>query len=409
MSRSPAKHDFIMAGAVATAVFSIDTPLPSGAYVDLPIEALALTGLACLPFVMHRNWLVTAYLTSVLASAVLAGTTLSGLRYVAVATWGFFLLPQMLRRCQNPAGTLRRSLVGCGVALAIWILLNPWNQTGRIDLEHGLPFTGSKLSAGFVLSIALCAALCRRSGLHAAWQWLVPGLLGVTILLLEARAPIFSLGFAVAVLAWRLRDARVLQVAAVVAVLLMGFQWITDQDGRYFERIRQRYVEINPFQNDSFEGRLDSWETYWSTAARYPWGMGYERSIHEFSVGREAGRTGRVAGAHSEFLKLLVEVGWLPFAMFVWLNGRAMWRAVAPRRRAPADALGLLLAVTFAAMLPQLAVNNEIQQPEVGVLYWFMLGNLLQTAQADAKQPARRPLRKSRFNSRMTSYGGTSW
>jgi O-antigen ligase len=178
-----------------------------------------------------------------------------------------------------------------------------------------------------------------------------------------------------------MRDWRIAGLVVVVVMMVTGFQWLTSQDGLHFERIRHRYLEIDPFENDSFDGRLSSWESYWEVSRSHPFGVGYDRSLYEFSEGNHAGMTRHVAGAHSEFLKLLVELGWLPFAMFAWLNARALWLTIKPSPNRDIEPLQLGITVMFAAVVSQLCTNNEMQQPEVAVFYWFLLGNLLSPAQ----------------------------
>jgi hypothetical protein len=375
----------LLAVCIAAIVFSIDvaigdTGAGSRRYLDVPIEVLALLGLASLPFCWSRDWLLSLLLVCVLGSSLLAGTFLSGFRYVAIASFGFFLLPTLYEKCRWKESLFANTMRITAVCLGVAVLLNPFNPNGRYDLWHAYPFTGSKLSAGMVFSVAICVCLTRFGKQGAKARAINVGMLIgflCMIFFLEARAPIFSLALAFALFAYRRNMTSFVVSALVGALLLAGSSFFLDKSSMRYQRVHDRYVETKAFDNDSFHGRVRSWQNYLSAAKYYPLGMGFERSLREFEFGRESHRDMFVYGAHSEFLKLLVELGWGPFFLFLVLNIRTLSCCV----RAPVckeqESLHLILSMMFVTILPQLLANNEMQQPEVSLFYWFAMGTLL--------------------------------
>lgn len=364
---------------LAAAVFSLDLQIGQRMFIDTPVEFLAPLSLIALPFLWRRGPLVIVFLGCVAFSAFRAGTVLSGARYVALTFFGYFLLPYLLEKCPRKEVVLVKIFRAIGIALALWVLFNPWAPDGRYDLDHAYPFTGSKLSAGLVFSVAICVNLpwlVKPTGRLYCGVLMV--IFGCTILLLESRAPLFSLALAVALFAWRRRTRILPAVAILGALLLITAEWAAQQqESELYQRVYARYVETDAFQSVSFQGRVMSWRNYLEASLSYPFGLGFEKSLLEFDAGRESWRDMLVAGAHSEFLKLLVELGWGPFLLLVFLNGKALVQCLRWKHEGREESLHLMLSMMFVALLPQLVVNNEMQHPEVSVLYWFTLGSLL--------------------------------
>ncbi len=265
------------------------------------------------------------------------------------------------------------------------VLLNPYNLNGRYDLWHAYPFTGSKLTTGLVFSLAACTSLSALIKTGAKRCLFDIGVLIwslALILLLESRAPLFSLLGAFALLCYR-KSLKGLFVAAILGAFVWGgLAFVIDEDSAAFIRVHERYIQTDPFDNDSFQGRVASWTNYASAALRYPLGVGFERSLYEFEFGRESYRPMPACGAHSEFLKLLVELGWGPFLFLCFLNWRALVSCAKECRVAEHESLHMVVSMLLLTLIPQLLVNNEMQHPEVSIFYWFAIGVLLRLEQS---------------------------
>ncbi len=379
---------------IVAIVFSTDMALgdagiDTGRYLDLPIEALAILGLSALPLFWSRHWLLSLLLMCVLGSALFSGTFLSGLRYVAIASFGAYLLPTLYEKCAWKESVFATTIQVIALVLGVVVLLNPYNSSGRYDLWHAYPFTGSKLTAGLVFSVAICVSLTQMTRSRGKARAFNVGVLIWSlclILLLESRAPLFSLAGALALFAYR-KNLRGLPVLVVTGVVLLGlFATVVDKDSNAYRRVQQRYIETDPFDNASFRGRVASWQNYAAVARDCPFGVGFERSMYEFEFGRESHRQMSACGAHSEFLKLLVELGWAPFLVLCMLNVRALSSCVRPRVSAEREPLHMMFSMMLVTLLPQLLVNNEMQHPEVGILYWFAMGTLLRLDQTSSKR-----------------------
>ncbi len=377
---------------VAT-VFSIDMALGdaginSARYLDLPVEALAILGLSALPLYWTRNWLLSLLMICVLGLALISGTLHSGVRFVAIASFGAFLLPAMYEKCRWKESVFADTIQVMALALGVMVLLNPYNSSGRYDIWHAYPFTGSKLTAGLVFSMTICVSLTQLTKSRAKARAFNVGVLIWSlclILLLESRAPLFSLAGALALFAYR-KNLKGLPALIVVGGLLLGlFGAVVDKDSAAYRRVHERYIETNPFDNASFRGRVVSWQNYASAARDYPFGVGFERSMFEFESGRESYRQMHACGAHSEFLKLLVELGWGPFLVLCILNFRAVVCCVKAPGVAEHGSLHLMLSMMIITLLPQLLVNNEMQHPEVSIFYWFAMGCLLRLSGATGR------------------------
>jgi hypothetical protein len=363
---------FLVCSAVA-AVLSIDTRLPGLGYADLPIELIAAASLLLFPKYAKNSYLACGFYIAILFSALVSGTLLAGIRYCTIGIFGFFVLAGEENKTDDTFRIFSQMLKISGILLAIWILINPYNSFSRFDLNHALPFTGSKLSAGFVVSLGYITFLYQiqtSKGWHRFFNIFAAIFLGVMLLALEARAATFASLAATLFLLLLNNPTKYLIAGATATPIGWIFFEYFIKDTAIGDRIQARFFTNNPFEHHSFQARVHSWEHYINAAYETPFGVGFEQAHKVFGTGRLSTLQMEVGGAHSEFLKLLVEMGWLPFLLFISLHAIAIIKLLTSKK----SDLKILSLLTILTASLQIAVNNEMQQPEVSVLYWLVLG-----------------------------------
>lgn len=260
---------------------------------------------------------------------VWADDLLAGAQEAAILATGWLALGLCRRRLA--ADTLLWSLVSVGCAMAaadllLYALDFQFVQSRSGDLA-GL--VDSKNHASFLSAMTLCAlfGLWRRgqTSLLAAAVWALPLL--TRLWLGNSEAAIGVVTLAPTVQLWLAARGRHRLLHQAVVVLATGLAALA-----MFAIASQ---ESDESASDGLAGRLPLWGAVWEEAAERPlhgWGPGVWRSPEirpaqtAVAAARENFGVQAVTYAHSTYLDILLQTGWIGLVMFVAAMGQLLLR-----------------------------------------------------------------------------------
>jgi hypothetical protein len=371
-------------------VFSVSTQISYAHYLEIPIQVLCpIIIFFYITRVNFKDYLVLIFFTNILLSALYCDNLLAGLRYLSYGLLGYFVMPKLVKDDDSIFRAKFNIFLITVLPLIAVITVNILYQ--KVPYEaHALPFTGSCLTAGYILSVLACILFfCGYTITHYA----VSLLCIVFILILNARAPIYGLVIYFIIgmfqMGHQFISKHIKYVVLLCALILATNLAFKD----LYESIYRRYVQTSIMNDESVEGRLISWRIYLKRTLNYPFGLGFDKSYFEFYNGREQNNeqlitsTQIVTGAHCEFIKILLEIGWFGCLVFILINVRAFKHALAALASKRSSGMLKAMGAAYIVVLPQIIVNNELQQPEVGIIYWFILGYLRTYGSSAVKTP----------------------
>ena len=253
--------------------------------------------------------------------------------------------------------------------------------------EMGHPFTPEHGTYGVFLTFALAALLALTlSSRSTLGRWLgfgSAGLITLAIILSLARAAFLGLAVVFATALWYLMRAgrartalAVIVLTGMVAVGVARFR-ASEFVGLYATSIAQ------PGELSNLE-RISRWLAAWNMVRAHPLlGIGYgtyEDTYFSYRVLtlRTADRFERW-GVHSEYFRILAEMGWLGFAALVAFLAVVMRQGgVAIRRaRSPADrSMSIGVLAGFASYLINGIFNYYGESDKIMIPLWFFAATI---------------------------------
>lgn len=258
-----------------------------------------------------------------------ANDLVAGLQEAAILATGWLALGFCRRRLATDRLLWSVLAVGCAMAIADLLLFSLGFQFVRSDPGDLAGLVASKNHASFLAAMSLCAlfALWRRgeTGLAVGLVWATPLLL--RLWLGNSEAAIGVIAFALPVQLWLSASGRhrVLQRSLVLlatGVVAVAMVIIASQ-------------ENGESASDGLDGRLPLWAAVWEETTENPvhgWGPGVWRSPEErparTAVAAVRANFGvrTVAYAHSTYLDILLQTGWIGLTLFVAAMVRLLHR-----------------------------------------------------------------------------------
>jgi len=359
---------------VVSSVFSVEVYL-GGVYVDGPIEVIALFSMFFVPLAWRRDLLLPFFLAVVLFSGLLASTHLPAIRYICLSVLGFYFLPYLYFRIVDDLSLLRLIYSVVAVALSIYVLSTDYIRSGLWQESPLHPFSGSIHAFAYFLSMVFILRLDAFNNVRQIIVSVVVMVLVIAAILdLGSRSAFYSLILVVFVRALITHRKSIFPIFAVAAMSVLAISVLEFIKPDFYFHLKRRFYESNPFETVSFTSRVDSWKNYVDTAFQKPLGVGFESSHFLFFEGSLARVDITTAGAHNEFLKLLVELGWGGFVLYalLWLVSvrKGLATSLSPRVLSNNRTLVLMLLCTSI----QFFTNNQMQHPEVALTFWLIMG-----------------------------------
>ena len=276
------------------------------------------------------------------------------------------------------------ALAGVGAAIYGLNFLAHHGVSRWLGNEMGHPFFPEHGTYSAFESFALAALLALSlSARRAHWRWLGLGaavLVTLAIVLAFSRAAYLGLAAGLVTVLWHLaRAGRIRTVLAIVVLTATVGVGITRfQAGVYLSTTVATIAQPGELSNLE---RISRWLAAWKMVRDHPWlGVGYGNySDTYYSYRVVTLRTQerfRRMGVHSEYLKILAEMGWLGFGacltflILVFRQGSiAIGRARSPTDRAMA--IGALAG--FTSYLAHGAFNNYDARDKIMVPFWFYI------------------------------------
>lgn len=317
-------------------------------------------------FVAFSAWFVL--------SVAWANDLLAGVQEAAILATGWLALGFCRRRLATDTLLWSVLAVSCTMAVTDLLLFSLDFQFVRSRSGDLAGLVDSKNHASFLAAMGLCAlfGLWRRgqTGLATSLIWAVPLLTRLWLGNSEAAigvialAPPVQLWFAASGRHRALHRFLVLSATGVVAV---GMLVIASQ-------------ETGESASDGLAGRLPLWEAVWEEAAERPvhgWGPGVWRSPElrpaETAVAAARANFGvqAVTYAHSTYLDVLLQTGWIGLTLFVAAMGRLLHR-LRHNGEVAALVVGTLVAGIVATRFPNdlttpillFAIGLSAEQPD---------------------------------------------
>ncbi len=366
------------------ATFSLAFSLPLGRIL-LVLALILLVGVygrrRCLPRVPLVGWLALIYVLLAVRATLYGINPEQGVPKLSKLAW-FVAIPIYGVLATDRArirALLSGFVLGAGV-LALYTLsgqlcetlslvreglftraVDAWVHTGSMTQAQRF-MVGALLGLGILLSAPGRVDTLRR------WAW--AGLVGLLLVGLVAQfkrgswfatllmAPVFALVRG----RWRW--------ALGVGLLALGLLAVP--------AVRDRLLTLRHEFTDTGGGRMTMWTSIAPALVReYPWGAGYRSLTNEAMRAIDRRVEPNRDHLHSNFVQVLVDVGWLGLAVYLlWMGtglaqaGRRTWRA----RGQPDAPLALAALLALLALILNGVVEYNLGDGEIVLIYGLLLG-----------------------------------
>lgn len=259
------------------------------------------------------------------------------------------------------------------------------NAGGRYRL---MSTTGSGVDLGFLLCLNILALVGQTLATRQGRTWRVGalGLMSVVLIYTYVRtawmALLLGLTFLLLARFWYIKGIRlafplILGMGITLMLLLpFGLASVANQFDNLALRSRLGSLS-NPFADRSINDRLHTWDTIWDVIQEHPLGLG-TGTTGAASLRYASTIPSELTVIDNTYLKIVVEMGWLGLAIFLWLVFTVLWqswRAIAQLSGAD-RILGLGLAACFVAFLLLLVFGEYIELNPGRSLIWILMGFL---------------------------------
>jgi O-antigen ligase len=296
----------------------------------------------------------------------------------------FMALPvasSLIRDRRRVAGLLTAFACGCGVQALESCLVRPFQAwralhagTAHADdlygaVKHmGSMTDGQMLMAGILALLGLITVRSRTGRPTLRWWLLLVLLCLAEVVNMKRGSWVCTLGLAVVFVAGQINWKYALMVVVIAAGIVA------------IPPVRQRIAETgDEFHRDS-GGRATMWLAITPAMLRdYPWGIGYgamtSKLMHDYDRHVEPYRS----HLHSNIAQVLVETGWLGFAVYFAWMATALRDAVRRigtlgARGDPWRPLGYALLCMLLALLANGLVEYNFGDAELILVYGMVMG-----------------------------------